>query len=94
MCTWCPAGVMCDLPICEYVSELDMYPCCRCALTVGGVVRVRGPCWSPLFVHILLLLLSLLLVVYFDGSLRSGLPAMGVRIVGCVPTRDTGGRVM
>ena len=24
----------------ECVSELDMYPCCRCALTVGGVARV------------------------------------------------------
>ena len=69
MCTWCSAGVVSDLPIRECVSELDMYPCCRCALTVGGVVRGRGPCWSPLFVDILLLL-SLLLLLYFDGSLR------------------------
>ena len=69
MCTWCPAGVVCDLPIRECNSELDMYPCCRYALTVGGVVRVRSPCWSPLFVHIYLLL-SLLLLLYFDGSLR------------------------
>ena len=69
MCTWCPAGVMRDLLIRECVSELGMYPCCRCALTEGGVVRIRGPCRLPLFVHILLLL-SLLLLLYFDGSLR------------------------
>ena len=55
MCTWCPASVVCDLSIRECVSELGMYPCCRWALTVGGVVRVRGPCWSPPFVHMLLL---------------------------------------
>ena len=37
----CPAGVVYDLPIHECISELAMYPCCRYALAVGCVVRVR-----------------------------------------------------
>ena len=51
MCTRCPADVMCDLPIRECFSEVDMCPYCRCAMTAGSVVRVRGPCWPPLFVR-------------------------------------------
>ena len=30
----------------------------------------------------------------FDGSLRQGLPAMGIRIVVCVSARVSGGRAM
>ena len=43
--------MVCDVPIRECVSELDMCSCCRCAMTAGSVVRVRGPCWAPLFVR-------------------------------------------
>ena len=63
MCTWCPAGVMCDLPISRCVSGLGMYPCCRCAMTVGSVVRVRGVLVAP-FVRILFIIFIII------GSLR------------------------
>ena len=63
MWTWCPADVMCDLSIPECVSELDMCPCCRCAMTAGSVVRVRGPCGAPLSC-------VFTTVAYLDGSLR------------------------
>ena len=65
MCTWCLVGVMCDLPIRRCVSGLGMYPCCRCAMTVGSVVHVRGSCSSPLSVHVLL---SVLLLSHHCGS--------------------------
>ena len=64
MCTLCLVGVMCDLPIRRCVSGLGMYPCCRCAMTVGNVVHVRGSCWSPLSVHVLFI------DVIIIGSLR------------------------
>ena len=67
MCTWCPADVMCDLSIRECVSGLYMCPSCRCAMTAGSVVRVRGPCWSPLSC-------VFTTVAYLDGSLRYRLP--------------------
>ena len=57
MCTWYPADVMCNLSIRECVSELDVCSCCRCTMTAGSVVCVRGSVLVAPFVHFLLLLL-------------------------------------
>ena len=42
MSTWCPTGVVCDLPIREYVSELGMYPCLSVCPDGGGAWYVFG----------------------------------------------------
>ena len=47
---------------------------------------------APRRAHIIIIII--IIITIFDGSLREGLPAMGVRIVGCVSTRGAGGRAM
>ena len=47
---------------------------------------------APLRGHIIIIIV--ITIIIFDGSLRQGLPAMGVRIVVCVSARGSGGRAM
>ena len=84
MCAWCPAGVVCDLPIRECVSELDVYPCCRCALTMGG----RGTCLgsvlvAPFRAYIVIIIIIIIIIfrwVATVGSTGYGSPHRRVRI--------------
>ena len=47
---------------------------------------------APLCAHIIIIIV--ITIIIFDGSLRYRLPAMGVCIVVCVSARGSGGRAM
>ena len=90
MCTWCLVGVMCDLPIRRCVSGLGMYPCCRCAMTVGSVVHVRGFVLVAPFRACIIYrcyYYRITAVAFLGRSLQKGLPVLGIHIVRCVSMR-------
>ena len=84
MCTWCPAGVVCDLPIRECVSENGHVSVLSLCPDGGG----RGTCSgsvlvAPFRVYIIIIIIIIIIIfrwVATVGSTGYGRPHRRVRI--------------
>ena len=72
MCTWCPTGVVCDLPIRECISELGMYPCVSLCLDDEG----RGTCSgsvlvAPFCAYIIIIIIIIITIFRWVATVGS-----------------------